>query len=109
MITCILSFSSTSYGGWVSDGVIAEIIDNSTVKCLSSHLTSFSVLVDIVADEIMNDNNDTNATETDTGIEEQILSVVSYIGCSVSIFCLAITIIWLLSFGYVNFCFSCKF
>ncbi len=83
--------SSTSFGSWVSNGIIAERIDDSTVKCYSSHLTSFSVLVDVVAD-----NN-----ETSPEIEQQLLSIVSYIGCSISIVCLLVTTIWLLSLGSV--------
>ena len=83
--------SSTSTGGWVSDGIIAEFIDDTTVRCLSSHLTSFSVLVEVTG--TFSEANDTNTNY----VEAQALSVVSYVGCSISIVCLLLTIAFLLS------------
>lgn len=91
--------SSTAFGGWVSDGIEGEIIDNYTIRCLSRHLTSFSVLVDLSYDDETDNilNGTDNVTEVVPDIEEQLLSIVSYIGVSVSIVCLIITVIWLLS------------
>ena len=62
-----------------------------TINCYSNHLTSFAVLVDVIGDDTS--DNDTEITD----IEEEILSVVSYIGCSVSIVCLMVTIVLILT------------
>ena len=32
-------------GGWSTNGVTAKLIDSNTVQCITTHLTSFSVLV----------------------------------------------------------------
>lgn len=32
-------------GGWSTDGVTTQLIDGDTVKCTTTHFTSFSVLV----------------------------------------------------------------
>ena len=83
--------STTSSGGWVSDGIITEIIDNFTVKCLSNHLTSFAVLVDVAG---------THSSVMNGTIDPELLALswVSYIGCGISALCLTATIIFLLSF-----------
>ena len=88
--------SSTSTGGWVSDGIIAEFIDDTTVRCLSSHLTSFSVLVDVTGTF-----SETNETVDETEI--LALSRISYIGTSISILCLLATVIYLLTLRYSKF------
>jgi len=39
-------FHLFSYGGgWSTDGVTAKLVDSNTVQCITTHLTSFSVLV----------------------------------------------------------------
>ena len=92
----LLLSSSTSTGGWVSDGIIAEFIDDTTVRCLSSHLTSFSVLVDVTGTF-----SETNETVDETEI--LALSRISYIGTSISILCLLATVIYLLTLRYSKF------
>ena len=62
-----------------------------TINCYSNHLTSFAILVDVIGDDTS--DNDTEITD----IEEEILSVVSYIGCSVSIVCLMVAIVLILT------------
>ena len=90
MIITDTLYSSTEFGGWLSDGIITEIIDNTTVRCLSSHLTSFAVLVDVSG------TYSKTVNETDPVVREA-LSVVSYIGCSISVVCLIATIVFLLA------------
>lgn len=99
--------SSISYGRWVSDDTIKvdAIINDTTVRCLSYHLTSFAVLVNVVdLDESVpiDDNNVTNQTTNETtptiiSLEDNVLSIVSYVGCSISIVCLMATIVFLLT------------
>ena len=82
--------SSTNYGGWVSDNIVTsdELINETVVKCYSNHLTSFAVLVSVVEqDDLANG----------TSVEEHFLSILSYIGCSISIVCLLATVICLLT------------
>ena len=90
LLLCIY-YSSTDFGSWVSDGIITEIINDTTVRCLSSHLTSFAVLVDVSG------THSETANET-SPVVNTALSIVSYFGCAVSIVCLVATIIFLLTF-----------
>ncbi len=59
-------------------------MNNNTVVCSSTHLTSFAVLV------------------SRTGTTDPLLSVVSYIGCVISILCLLATIFCLIAFRYAS-------
>lgn len=111
--------SSTSYGRWVSDDTIKvdALINDTTVRCLSYHLTSFAVLVSVVdLDESVvpiDDNNYTNQTNETTptiiSLEDNLLSIVSYVGCSISIVCLMATVVCLLTlklaFAYKIVCY----
>ena len=36
-----------SRGAWSFEGVTTKIVDNSHVQCLSTHMTSFAILVDL--------------------------------------------------------------
>ena len=88
-------YSETSGGRWETSGVTSNYVNGEdTINCYSSHLTSFAVLVDVV--EPYDDDASDNSTDT-TDIEEEILSVVSYIGCSVSIVCLVVAIVLILT------------
>ena len=88
------NYSSTDFGSWVSDGIITEIINDTTVRCLSSHLTSFAVLVDVSG------THSETANETSPAVNGTALSaMVSYIDCAVSIVCLVATVIF--SSGFV--------
>ncbi|XP_065901690.1 adhesion G protein-coupled receptor E2-like [Dysidea avara] len=64
--------------GYFSTDGVTLITSNSTFyQCSSNHLTSFAVLVDVSGD----------------GSESEALSIVSYIGCVISIICLSIAVI----------------
>ncbi|XP_065909619.1 uncharacterized protein [Dysidea avara] len=68
-------------GGWDTEGVTTISVTNNTITCNSSHLTSFAVLVDV------------SGGHKDISKEERsILSLVSYVGCGVSIICLLVAI-----------------
>ena len=97
----ILSISLAD-SGWSVENVTTEKTtisgDQSTVQCSSTHLTSFAVLVDVRGVKV--NKNMLNCTEKHVAllmqIESKELSVVSYIGLSVSIICLVLTTIFLL-------------
>ncbi len=60
---------------WSEEGVKTDILSDGRVKCVATHLTSFAILV------------------SPTGnINSQALSVISYIGCSISIVALSLTL-----------------
>ncbi|XP_064384244.1 uncharacterized protein LOC135333251 isoform X3 [Halichondria panicea] len=86
------NFSQSGEGQWSSQNVftIGNISANltTTVQCVSTHLTSFAVLVD-VAGGLKNIH-----------LDESIgLDVVSYIGCVFSILCLSVTVVFYLYQG----------
>ena len=80
-------FSSFGEGCWSSNGLTTQNTSTS-VSCSSSHLTSFAVLVDVA-----------ESHDVITTTELKALSVVTYIGLSISIVCLLLTVIFFLSFG----------
>jgi hypothetical protein len=65
-------------GFWSSFGVTTHVINDTTILCKSSHLTSFSVLV-AVQDPALSDT----------------LSYITYIGCGISLACLSVALICL--------------
>jgi hypothetical protein len=77
--------NSLADSGWSVENVTTEKTtvsgDQSTVQCSSTHLTSFAVLVDVRG----------------VKINPRALSVVSYIGLSISIICLIFTIIFFIN------------
>ncbi|XP_065897877.1 adhesion G protein-coupled receptor L4-like [Dysidea avara] len=76
-------------GGWSEEGVFLDVenTNSTTITCVTKHLTSFAVLVDT-----------TGAAQKTHRTHAQSLSIVSYIGCGVSIICLLATIIIILLF-----------
>ncbi|XP_016329563.1 adhesion G-protein coupled receptor G2-like [Sinocyclocheilus anshuiensis] len=62
---------------WTTSGCETEQIDNNTIKCSCSHLTFFAVLMSLT---------DENNTELES------LTFISYIGCSISMFFMAIAL-----------------
>ena len=95
------------YGQWSSDGVTTLYVNGSQqVLCNSTHLTSFAVLVDVSGHHtvsviiVVQCMLWTIAQEINP-VEARALSIVSYIGCTVSIICLTLTVIFFLSFGSV--------
>ncbi|XP_065911525.1 adhesion G protein-coupled receptor L3-like [Dysidea avara] len=76
-------------GGWSEEGVFldAENTNSTTITCVTNHLTSFAVLVD-----------SHRTTSKISSSQARSLSIVSYIGCGVSIICLLATIIIIILF-----------
>ncbi|XP_065910263.1 uncharacterized protein [Dysidea avara] len=70
------SQNNQSTGRWSSSGIIQDNDHRPPVICRATHLTSFSVLV--------------SSVDADENYPE--LHIVSYVGCSVSIVCLLLTI-----------------
>ncbi|XP_016104509.1 adhesion G-protein coupled receptor G2-like [Sinocyclocheilus grahami] len=62
---------------WTTSGCETEQIDNTTIKCSCSHLTFFAVLMSLT---------DENNTELES------LTLISYIGCGISMFFMAIAL-----------------
>ena len=95
MHTFILKYAffypTQTHSSWSTKGVTTVYLGNNTVRCLSEHLTSFAVLVSF--------RNDSMSSP-----EKIALSVISYIGCVISITCLLATIICLILFRYVPKC-----
>ncbi|XP_065910885.1 adhesion G protein-coupled receptor L3-like isoform X2 [Dysidea avara] len=75
-------------GGWDTTGVDVIELNDQVIRCNSSHLTSFAVLVDVDGSEPVGQNSP----------EKRALSIVSYIGCTISLICLLISIALLLIF-----------
>ncbi|XP_065911567.1 cadherin EGF LAG seven-pass G-type receptor 1-like isoform X2 [Dysidea avara] len=76
-------------GGWSEKGVFLDVenTNSTTVTCITKHLTSFAVLVD-----------SSGTINSIPQVEAKTLSIVSYIGCGISIICLLATIIIILLF-----------
>jgi hypothetical protein len=73
--------TNSTPGQWVSSGVTTIQINDTSILCLSNHLTSFSVLVSIGS-----------AESSDT------LTYITFIGCGISLLALLITLIVLIAF-----------
>ncbi|XP_065909246.1 uncharacterized protein [Dysidea avara] len=71
-------------GGWSQEGLRLDRFNSTdkTVTCLTTHLTSFAVLVSV------------DYMYVDHG-PEYALSIISYIGCAISLVCLVLSIILL--------------
>jgi hypothetical protein len=69
-------------GGWSFDGIEVVSVNDTHVECTSKHLTSFIVLVSVVPLE---------------GPPHPVFNVFTYIGCSISLVCLLISIIFFIS------------
>ncbi|XP_070567269.1 adhesion G-protein coupled receptor G6-like [Ptychodera flava] len=76
-------------GAWSSEGcaISLEENDNNSVLCECDHLTNFALLVDIY-------NEGTNIDSTN----KKALSIISYVGCMVSLISLALTLVTLIAF-----------
>ncbi|XP_019848842.1 PREDICTED: adhesion G protein-coupled receptor E2-like isoform X2 [Amphimedon queenslandica] len=75
-----------SLQNWSTDGMTTTILSSSQVLCTSNHLTSFAVLVD-----------HSGVTTTEPSAEDTGLEIISYIGVSISIICLILSIILLVA------------
>ncbi|XP_043924695.1 adhesion G-protein coupled receptor D1 isoform X2 [Protopterus annectens] len=67
-------------GVWSDEGCIRIHGNLSYSVCICNHLTNFAILMQVVPMEL-------------TKVHQVALSSISYIGCSVSIFCLTITLV----------------
>jgi hypothetical protein len=72
-------------GGWKSDGCALVENAGSYVSCECNHLTSFSVIFSLC-----------NGNCPCKSVSDGALSIISYVGCSISIFGLAATIVCIL-------------
>uniref|UniRef100_A0A8C1NQ17 Adhesion G protein-coupled receptor D1 n=1 Tax=Cyprinus carpio TaxID=7962 RepID=A0A8C1NQ17_CYPCA len=71
---------SSKEGVWSNEGCVRADGNLSFSICLCNHLTNFAILMQVVPMEL-------------SKAHQVALSTISYIGCSVSIFCLAITLV----------------
>ncbi|KAJ7994144.1 hypothetical protein DPEC_G00262860 [Dallia pectoralis] len=67
-------------GVWSNEGCVRSGGNMSYSVCLCNHLTNFAILMQVVPTEL-------------TKAHQVALSTISYIGCSISIFCLTITLV----------------
>ncbi|KAJ8379916.1 hypothetical protein SKAU_G00006940 [Synaphobranchus kaupii] len=77
---CAFLDYSNKEGVWSNEGCVRSGGNLSYSVCLCNHLTNFAILMQVVPVEL-------------TRAHQVALSTISYIGCSISIFCLAITLV----------------
>ncbi|XP_062400035.1 adhesion G-protein coupled receptor D1 isoform X5 [Sardina pilchardus] len=75
-----LDYRSSKEGVWSNEGCVRSGGNLSYSVCLCNHLTNFAILMQVVPMEL-------------SKAHQVALSTISYIGCSISIFCLAITLV----------------
>ena len=100
---------------WSTDGMTTRFLSTSQVVCTSNHLTSFAVLTDHTGVTITNNpgvkynnclrfHNIFHLQGNTRNSESFALEVTSYIGVSISIVCLIITIVLLIALRYNMSC-----
>ncbi|XP_051950496.1 adhesion G-protein coupled receptor D1-like isoform X2 [Xyrauchen texanus] len=77
---CAFLDYSSKEGVWSNEGCVRADGNVSFSICLCNHLTNFAILMQVVPMEL-------------SKAHQVALSTISYIGCSISIFCLAITLV----------------
>ncbi|XP_065832839.1 adhesion G-protein coupled receptor G6-like isoform X2 [Oscarella lobularis] len=77
-------WANDGYGGWSSDGCEVVESNSTTVVCSCNHLTSFSVLFTLCGEGC-----------PCKSVSDSALSVISYIGCALSILGLLVTLVCL--------------
>ncbi|XP_037536624.1 adhesion G-protein coupled receptor D1 [Nematolebias whitei] len=77
---CAFLDYSSNEGVWSNEGCVRSEGNMSYSVCLCNHLTNFAILMQVVPLELTTDH-------------KMALSTIGYIGCSISIFCLAITLV----------------
>uniref|UniRef100_A0A3B5MAE9 Uncharacterized protein n=1 Tax=Xiphophorus couchianus TaxID=32473 RepID=A0A3B5MAE9_9TELE len=77
---CAFLDYSTNEGVWSNEGCVRSDGNSSYSVCMCNHLTNFAILMQVVHLEL-------------TPGHKMALSTIGYIGCSISIFCLAITLV----------------
>ena len=113
----VMLCDSIGKGSWVTAGITTDDVMSqngnlTTIRCNSTHLTSFAVLVDVVGElEVIQKcyflvtNHLTvlfliSILQVISVAEQTALQIVSYIGCTISIICLMVTVIFFLWLGY---------
>ncbi|KAH9525147.1 hypothetical protein Btru_000429 [Bulinus truncatus] len=82
-----LDTSVSQIGQWSTKGCTVEFFENNTVNCSCNHLTNFAILM----------------SPYQVQAQSMVLSLISTIGCAISIFCLTITIIvYLIAWRHVK-------
>lgn len=100
-------------GGWDFTNVITDDINGLSITCNTTHLTSFAVLVDVSGQSTRVFKNQIIMLHAFTiqhfqsEAESTALSIVSYIGCGISMFCLLIAIIVLTVYRFVKYKNTC--
>ncbi|XP_024130996.1 adhesion G-protein coupled receptor D1 isoform X1 [Oryzias melastigma] len=77
---CAFLDYSSHEGVWSNEGCVRSEGNMSYSVCLCNHLTNFAILMQVVPLKL-------------TSSHMMALSVIGYVGCSISIFCLAITLV----------------
>ncbi|GBN47598.1 Adhesion G-protein coupled receptor G4 [Araneus ventricosus] len=72
---------NNNFGGWSYKGCFSVLIDPTHVRCYCNHLTSFTVILEL------------NPGFQISKVHKAALSIITYIGCSLSIFGLGIIIL----------------
>ncbi|GBM79774.1 Adhesion G-protein coupled receptor G4 [Araneus ventricosus] len=72
---------NNNFGGWSYKGCVSVLIDTTHVRCYCDHLTSFAVILEI--------NPEFKIPKVHSGV----LSIFTYMGCSLSIFGLGVIIL----------------
>ncbi|XP_028313815.1 adhesion G-protein coupled receptor D1 isoform X2 [Gouania willdenowi] len=77
---CAFLDYSSNEGVWSNEGCVRSQGNMTYSECLCNHLTNFAILMQVVPLEL-------------TRGHKVALSTIGYVGCSISIFCLAITLV----------------
>ncbi|XP_074869023.1 adhesion G-protein coupled receptor D1 isoform X2 [Carettochelys insculpta] len=80
ILYCAFLDYSNGSAKWSNEGCVRDDGDLNYSVCLCNHLTNFAILMQVVPLKL-------------TTQHKMVLSSISYVGCSLSIFCLAITLV----------------
>ncbi|XP_059145807.1 adhesion G protein-coupled receptor L4-like [Physella acuta] len=86
--TCV--YWDTALSNWSTEGIKMEEDEFGYVTCYSTHLTSFAVLLDVSPDYKLSKEH------------EDALTYITYIGCAISMACLAVTVLTYSLFRCLN-------
>ncbi|KAJ3604356.1 hypothetical protein NHX12_029097, partial [Muraenolepis orangiensis] len=77
---CAFLDYSSAEGVWSNQGCVRSGGNMTYSVCLCNHLTNFAILMQVVPVKL-------------SDVHQVALSIIGYVGCSISIFCLAITLV----------------
>ncbi|XP_076845169.1 adhesion G-protein coupled receptor D1 isoform X2 [Brachyhypopomus gauderio] len=80
LLYCAFLDYSSKEGVWSNEGCIRTRGNLSYSECVCNHLTNFAILMQVIPMELSKNH-------------QVALSTITYVGCSISIFCLAITLV----------------